>query len=825
MDDSWWDDFSNNLATDLAPLVSLFGEFPTKQYLSECLTTEDIVIFAVAPLGVITAIVSAIRVCGTPSLRAFIGRAQEGAGTAEAELCSSTSRDVCELYNNGGIARVFGRPKLLEIVHDPEPSLDAFYPQPDGFSPLLKAKQQLVYTHSQNDYAVPLTVIGTVFLSVGMALCAHLVESKSKKRVYKRTSPKDQTPQARMYWIQPGNQTIGDQMFDPFAYSDAKSPLQKYITSWKATGGDHTNMGWTWTAVATTVIGFICQFLGLRACHSSVAIAQFGITLIMSGIRSGLRTQRLSRDDNFMVHDPDFFQGNELDFLALKLGQSQPSTAKTSPLMEIQSRRVWRIFSAPRAVDVTTSHNSDRNIPPRTDTLSSLDSRVNQSSSVLEKLPVLESGSCILSGFRVKLPYPISLFDSTDPLEAATSRELFKWLSTEYCSACKNKSNCVSGDCKRDPRSAVKTFFYRSRLARMTGIEGPESEKSNHWGERLVPVRGAALVLAQAIEDTMQILFTYNSQPPIRLYEPWGDACAIFWTVQGSLLDPLMQMHQSSHIHMSLRRATDQDGSPEGAWKADRSEIEAVLGLWFWSLKEQNTGQDMGDMERKEAKERISRIISNHTSPLYESGEMQDLNIWHRRGGVKIRQRHLKASPCMDRGHAPNIIETGDSSYRAFNYAPVQNAVWGRIKSHKEYVAGLAGPPTPFSDHRRFFGWHNIETNSPEGELVVFDVVSKSSLLLNCAQEIYSLFFRAITQAVEGIGGRTEATRYHGGLTLANENVSCIQRALIARGLCDADDAFACTIPILKSQNKLPIPADASSTVAELANESRRKKR
>lgn len=128
MPESWWDDFSNNLATDLAPLIALLGESPTKQYLSECITWEDTVIFAAAPLGIITAVVSAIRVYGTPSLRAFIGKAQEGAGVAEAELCSSTSRDVCELYSNGGIARVFGRPKLLEIIHNPLEPFEEFFP-------------------------------------------------------------------------------------------------------------------------------------------------------------------------------------------------------------------------------------------------------------------------------------------------------------------------------------------------------------------------------------------------------------------------------------------------------------------------------------------------------------------------------------------------------------------------------------------------------------------------------------------------------------------------------------------------------------------------
>ncbi|KAF4994608.1 hypothetical protein FDECE_13065, partial [Fusarium decemcellulare] len=114
-----WDDFANNMATDLAPIITLFGEQVTKQYLSESTTWLDYFIFAMAPIGVLTALVSAIRVCGSSSLRAFIGRAKEGEGNIEAELLSSTSNDVCELYNNGGIARVFGRPNVLEIVHDP----------------------------------------------------------------------------------------------------------------------------------------------------------------------------------------------------------------------------------------------------------------------------------------------------------------------------------------------------------------------------------------------------------------------------------------------------------------------------------------------------------------------------------------------------------------------------------------------------------------------------------------------------------------------------------------------------------------------------------
>ncbi|KAF5009881.1 hypothetical protein FDECE_3932 [Fusarium decemcellulare] len=118
-DDDGLSDFSNDLATDLAPLLTLFGDAVTKQYLSESTSFLDYLIFAMGPIGVLTAIVSTIRICGHSSLRAFVGRSQEGEGTIEAELCTSTSRDVSELFNRGGIARVLGRPVILELVYLP----------------------------------------------------------------------------------------------------------------------------------------------------------------------------------------------------------------------------------------------------------------------------------------------------------------------------------------------------------------------------------------------------------------------------------------------------------------------------------------------------------------------------------------------------------------------------------------------------------------------------------------------------------------------------------------------------------------------------------
>jgi hypothetical protein len=81
---------------------------------SACLTNR-----ASAPLGILTAVVSAIRVAGPNWLRGVIGRVREGHGMAEVELMSSTSESVCELWNGLSIVRLLGSPDLLELVYIP----------------------------------------------------------------------------------------------------------------------------------------------------------------------------------------------------------------------------------------------------------------------------------------------------------------------------------------------------------------------------------------------------------------------------------------------------------------------------------------------------------------------------------------------------------------------------------------------------------------------------------------------------------------------------------------------------------------------------------
>ncbi|KIL90085.1 hypothetical protein FAVG1_06823 [Fusarium avenaceum] len=113
-------EFAFNLLSDIAPILALFGDQFARQFTSESLTWVDHFIFAMVPLGIITAITGAIRVQGMPLARAFIGRARENRALVEIELMSSTSREVCEIFNGSSIVRAMGDPKIAQFLIFPE---------------------------------------------------------------------------------------------------------------------------------------------------------------------------------------------------------------------------------------------------------------------------------------------------------------------------------------------------------------------------------------------------------------------------------------------------------------------------------------------------------------------------------------------------------------------------------------------------------------------------------------------------------------------------------------------------------------------------------
>ncbi|KAJ6157740.1 hypothetical protein N7470_005332 [Penicillium chermesinum] len=325
-----WEDFTNNLATDLAPLITLFGEQLTKQFLSESISYLDNIIFALSPLGVLTAVVSLIRVCGSSSLKAFIGRAQEGPAEAESELLPCVSGSTAELFNDGGISRVFGRPKILEIVAVEEKDSatgessvelqtlrgvlgsdawkikgssqnthpDDLLEGPELDTPNLSLNKGIrrrdqfwfycvavvgailqigviiyavvtVYIvpgsfkvdgKAVPKYAFPLYIIGTVFLFMGMMNSAILIGRSSHNYTLVPNKP------SKVYWLQPGNQVVGDQVFNAFLAVNAE-PLDSmsYIKSRRGRLGKNQSIE-TYATISLTMVGFIFQFIGREGC-------------------------------------------------------------------------------------------------------------------------------------------------------------------------------------------------------------------------------------------------------------------------------------------------------------------------------------------------------------------------------------------------------------------------------------------------------------------------------------------------------------------------------------------------------------------------------
>ncbi|KAK6353776.1 hypothetical protein TWF730_008203 [Orbilia blumenaviensis] len=704
-----WDEFANNLATDLAPLITLFGEQVTKQFLSESLSTWDSVIFAMAPLGILTAVVSAIRVCGNSSLRAFIGRAQESPGTAEVELLSSTSETTSELWHEGGITRVFGSPQILELVrfeasdedysgrdytagichfmdsldHDtgvwrgeggvwrlmemekhryqhrrPNLSLNfgikrlpkaytygaaalgiALQTGVLIFAALVAYKYPTQFPVGSEgsmveNYAFPLTLIGTILLCSGMFLCAFIIERSTYETYYR----KREGYKSQMYFVQPGGQKIGDQVFEPFVgVSDDSS----YIVSLRADTKNKSD-GPLWITVVATVFGFIVQFVGLRAMHSSVIMAQLGATLLMAVVRAGLRTQRVAEDKNLITSLRDWqrraIQSHELDFLAMRL-------------------------------------------------------------------------------------------EDTCMLYLSQNQEgLLQWRNTPRT------------------KKGAKALAIRARLARLTS----GGEHIISWKD--FRVREIASQLQIAIEGVMEILST-------KLEGPNAKARKHYWPIGIRRGRGYFQSRELEQETFTLR--IHKEGL---VWRADCSELEALIGTWACSIR----------CTYSEGPETCCRLIS---ADAVEAKGMYPVWI----------QRRLQLEEAVAQAKNEGLID-----------------IVTRMGTP------LFGCQAPYNGTESFFR-RKITT--------VWHVSTGNSDLTMCAQDIFIAFMAVVLRGIRDIGGETTLRTPVGqqpAFLLQNSLVEELVNRFEDSGLGSREDAYMCIIPLLTRDRKMPgMPDDVLASLRD----------
>ncbi|KAL2122400.1 hypothetical protein VTJ04DRAFT_2855 [Mycothermus thermophilus] len=290
----------------LAPILTLFGEQVTKQFLSESISPLDCVIFGMAPIGIITAVVSVIRLYGKSWLKSVIGRAQEPHGAPEAELCSSTSEDVCEMWSNSSICRVFGRPKMLEvIVHND----GIFYPR--------VISDAMEETGADCGIALPKNLLG--YLPHPTDISARI--------------PKEQLPWTQ--WVETSRPRGLEGMkyprpFAPFPNLSLNIGFQqpkRSLLSTAAAFGIILQSSFFIYAYWATFSNTSFYPEGDRPQIWSFVLAVAGTilllacTLVMSVVRASIRGQRISKDSNLME---DFVQQNasdDLDWLAMEIAK------------------------------------------------------------------------------------------------------------------------------------------------------------------------------------------------------------------------------------------------------------------------------------------------------------------------------------------------------------------------------------------------------------------------------------------------------------------------------------------------------------------------
>lgn len=73
-------------------------------------------IISTLPIGLGPLMLSAIRVAGPRWLKAFVGRLKESRATAEMDILTSTSEEVCDVWNGHAMVRVAGRSRTKQVL-------------------------------------------------------------------------------------------------------------------------------------------------------------------------------------------------------------------------------------------------------------------------------------------------------------------------------------------------------------------------------------------------------------------------------------------------------------------------------------------------------------------------------------------------------------------------------------------------------------------------------------------------------------------------------------------------------------------------------------
>ncbi|KAF4997934.1 hypothetical protein FDECE_11947 [Fusarium decemcellulare] len=805
------DDFSNNLFSDLAPLLALFGERVAMQFMSQSMGWADHFILAMAPVGVITIIVSAIRVGGPSWLKAIVGRARENLAVAEADLMSSTSKEVCELWNGQEVVRCMGSSPVTEFIC-------------------------LLPDDMEDRKIIAELEVETIGLEEALNK-AYLKELDNSFR---------HSIKHKLY------PTPGEENLESLAASNLSTSKIIIVRNTTAEApnislNSHNQFGRGELRVVAVI----------------ATILQLGV-LIFCGFATYYPTLRYTKDDRAVQNYA--FPCTAAGTLTLIAGllicshvvESSTTEERYKPGPGRKAWMVWlqkaqtvndqhfgsyAIFPTKDRGVITTSRrarkdentNSEDNgagkqgegepgillaIKAVTGTMVSLCGFIVQfiglrgmhwSASIAQLVTAL-----IMMGFRawvrrglakppqfIKLTpgFELDWFATTlgdigkapwmakpaPEADDGTGKAFRDWIvetgqdATEYGAPPekgqghdpRTQSPGPSGSGDESLRSAHEVMKLRKKLGRLADWRGPASEE--------------AVVVARAIEITMDALFGSSDrvQFPWSLEAKFGESNS-----------------RQKTVDFQLKKEKEK-------WKAYSDDIEAALSLWLYSVN---------SLEEKDLKHRVTKFANDEGGDdawLRTKGSSAKRSLRLLGQGTQTLTQNLE---WWMPSEAPSILKVKENK-KMMEEVEEHRIVGGDIHQQSKTNAGGVGHTTthdanPESSNAEVVnsGSANSDTGD-DGEYTLLFTESYNPLKLLYAQEIFSIFMRAVAESLPGpmagaaeIRPIDEVTGANSWLSFAlrNSQLSKITQDIQNTGLGSAGDVYLSVIPSLSLAHKLP---------------------
>ncbi|KAK2759885.1 hypothetical protein FQN54_002619 [Arachnomyces sp. PD_36] len=787
------DDFSNNLFSDLAPVLQLFGEQVAKQFISQSMGWADHITFSMAPLGIITIVIGAIRVAGPTWLKMIIGRARENKAVAEVELMSSTSHEVSEIWNGQALIRTMGMPPIQEMIFFPRRRKEGDF----GLQTLEEAKS-MGYLQGDELIASRVNKNSTgvqrqrCFTDKGGHSSMALDEDPEEAAISK---PRIPTSAPNIFLnIQPRRNRV-----DLHTTAIIGIVLQlavlvfagmtTYYPPWKLQkdGGEIDGYAFPLTAAGTLTL-----VAGVLIC--SFVIEQSSKEVDWEANREDCKGARIVWLQRHGVVNDQLFESFAI------FARGKRSSVLTSRRIET---------SASATDSRSMPGGGDGKIPSRLSNLVVVGTLISLIGFVIQftglramnwSTAIMQlAATLVMAGLRSWVRRDLA--EPPITIKIPSDYEV-DWLATRL-------ARCQQDNWPDDDES-FQNFQHGDwewsivKGADTTGEFNRKCEDGASDGEYLAqrvmkvrehlgqlcrwtgPASELAVSVAKSIEDTMNIRFP-------------GEDCSTFtWSLKVKIK---ANTGQEQSVHFTVRR-------DERLWVANATELEAALSLWLFATHEEEERQKIKEeskpnkdwLRREEmaVKKQCMRLLCERTTQ-----SVRDFSWWVPGGASQLLSvRQLDSSQsriCCD----PAAVVEFD------NFRIVENP---GCKVQSKSARGTTGYQSEVSE----FG-----TGTPGRSSQVDDqflaVTSNDTLAVVLARNLFSSFISAIADKIHPIGGNTtvspvDPTDTDPGawksLKLENSVLYQMAQAAERAGLGTLQEAYTCIIPPLHLKKALPIPLD-----------------